>query len=46
VFITSATRGVLPVTTVDRRPVGAGVPGPLTRRLIELYRALTAEGGR
>jgi branched-chain amino acid aminotransferase len=43
VFITSATRGVLPVTTVDRRPVGAGVPGPLTRRLMALYQALERE---
>jgi branched-chain amino acid aminotransferase len=46
VFITSSTRGVLPVTTVDRRPVGAGVPGPLTRRLIELYRTLAAKEAR
>jgi branched-subunit amino acid aminotransferase/4-amino-4-deoxychorismate lyase len=43
VFITSSTRGVLPVTTVDRRPVGDGQPGPVTRRLLSLYRALTGE---
>jgi branched-chain amino acid aminotransferase len=42
-FITSATRGVLPVTRIDGQPVGAGVPGPVTRRLIELYDQLAAE---
>jgi branched-chain amino acid aminotransferase len=42
VFITSATRGVLPVTSVDQQPVGPGVPGAVTRRLMALYRALTS----
>lgn len=37
VFITSATRDVLPATTVDGRPIGDGRPGPVTRRLVELY---------
>lgn len=32
-FITSTTKGVLPVTAVDGRPVGNGKPGPVTRRL-------------
>ena len=36
-FLTSATRGILPVTTVDGGPVGAGVPGPITKRLMLLY---------
>ena len=26
------------LTTVDRRPVGPGTPGPVTRRLIALFR--------
>jgi branched-chain amino acid aminotransferase len=43
-FITSATRGVLPVTTVDEKPVGAGVPGPVTRKLMGLYDALARRG--
>jgi branched-chain amino acid aminotransferase len=43
-FITSATRGILPVTTVDEKPVGSGVPGPLTRRLVALYDALAGRG--
>ncbi len=46
VFITSATRGVLPVTTVDRQAVGSGAPGPITTRLIGLYQALAGGGGR
>jgi branched-chain amino acid aminotransferase len=43
-FITSATRAVLPVTTVDQKPVGAGVPGPVTRRLMALYDELARRG--
>jgi branched-chain amino acid aminotransferase len=43
-FITSATRGVLPVTTIDGRPVGKGVPGPVTRRLMALYDELARRG--
>ena len=43
-FITSATRGVLPVTTVDEKPVGAGVPGPVTRKLMGLYDVLARRG--
>jgi branched-chain amino acid aminotransferase len=42
VFLTSAVRGLLPVSTVDTKPVGAGVPGPVTRRLMDLYRELAA----
>lgn len=36
-FITSATSFVLPVTRIDGRPVGNGLPGPVTARLRELY---------
>jgi branched-chain amino acid aminotransferase len=41
VFLTSAARGVLPVREVDGHPVGPGVPGPVTRRLMGLYERLT-----
>ena len=44
VFITSATRGVLPVTTVDGAGVANGVPGPITRRLMGLYDELARAG--
>jgi branched-chain amino acid aminotransferase len=44
-FITSATRAVLPVTRLDDRAVGAGVPGPVTRRLMELLAGLARRSG-
>jgi branched-chain amino acid aminotransferase len=37
-FLTGSGAEVIPVTTVDRRPVGPGTPGPITRRLIGLFR--------
>jgi len=43
-FITSATRAVLPVTRVDEQPVGDGVTGPVTRRLMEAYDQLARAG--
>ena len=46
VFLTSAARGVLPVTQVDVRPVGAVVPGPVTRRMMTLYARLTERDAR
>jgi branched-subunit amino acid aminotransferase/4-amino-4-deoxychorismate lyase len=36
-FITSSNRHVMPITTVDGRPVGAGSVGPVTRQLIALF---------
>ena len=39
VWLTSSTREIIPVTTVDGRPVGAGVPGPLWQRLMAIYQA-------
>lgn len=36
-FITSSSRGVLPVTVIDGQPVGSGKPGGITRRLMALY---------
>ena len=41
-FISSAT-GVVPVTAIDGHPVGEGKPGPVTRRVQELY-TLTSAG--
>ncbi|MHC4923957.1 MAG: aminotransferase class IV [Planctomycetota bacterium] len=37
IFLTSTVRGVAPVTTLDGRPVGDGKPGPVARRVLELY---------
>ncbi|HKU13716.1 MAG TPA: D-amino acid aminotransferase [Steroidobacteraceae bacterium] len=40
VWISSATRDVLPVTRIDGRPVGTGKPGPLWQRMYESFDAL------
>ncbi len=44
VLLTSTTIGVLPVSSVDGRPVGCGAPGPVARALMAAYDRLT--GGR
>jgi D-alanine transaminase len=36
-MLTSSTREVLPITNLDGISVGDGTPGPVTRRLIELF---------
>ncbi|NCO86752.1 MAG: D-amino-acid transaminase [Rhodobacterales bacterium] len=36
-FVTSATTFVMPVVEIDGTPVGAGTPGPVARRLREIY---------
>jgi len=40
VFLTSSLRGVAPVVRIDGRTIGAGRPGPLTRRVMDAYEAL------
>lgn len=37
IWLTSSTREILPVTRLDGRPVGAGMPGPVYARLRALY---------
>jgi branched-chain amino acid aminotransferase len=37
-FLTGTTREVTPIVAVDDRRVGAGRPGPITRRLLEAFR--------
>jgi D-alanine transaminase len=36
-FLTSASNFVLPVVTIDGRPIGGGIPGEKTKALRELY---------
>jgi branched-chain amino acid aminotransferase len=38
-FLTSSTREIVPIRRVDGRPVGEGRPGPVTRRLLDAFRA-------
>jgi D-alanine transaminase len=39
VWLSAATRGVVAVTSIDRRPVNDGKPGPLWRRMHQLVEA-------
>jgi D-alanine transaminase len=41
-FVTSATSFVTPVIRIDGNPVGDGLPGPLTKRLLAWYRDYVA----
>ena len=38
-FLTSSTRGVVPIVRVSGKAVGSGQPGPVTRRLMDAYTA-------
>ena len=37
-FITNTTIEVMPVTTIDNKPVGSGSPGPITEKLMKAYK--------
>lgn len=43
-FLTSSLMGLMPLVAVDDRPVGAGVPGPVTARLRAAYADLVLAG--
>lgn len=43
-FLTGTGAEVIPVTLIDKRPIGTGKPGPVTRQLIGAFRALIAKG--
>lgn len=42
VWLSAATRDVLPVSRIDGQPVGSGSPGPQWRRMTDALRALRA----
>ena len=42
-FITSTSRHVMPVTVVDGTPVSHGVVGPVTHRLMALFKTYFAD---
>ena len=44
-FLTGAAAKVIPVTQIDRRPIGTGKPGPITRQLMADFRELVQQGG-
>ncbi len=43
IWVTSSTREILPVTTLDGKTVGNGRPGPVFRRMYDLYQANKAK---
>jgi branched-chain amino acid aminotransferase len=42
-FVTSTTRELSPVVKVDNRVVGSGKPGPVTKKLLDLYQRRAQE---
>jgi D-alanine transaminase len=42
VWVTSSSREVLPITTLDGKPVGSGKPGPVGARVYALYQEFKA----
>ena len=44
-FLTACAAEVIPVVKLDSRVIGSGVPGPITRRLIDRFHQLTATTG-
>lgn len=45
VFLTGTAAEIIPVSSVDSRPIGGGRPGPVTLRLMERFRELTRSEG-
>ncbi len=37
IMMTSSTREIVPITTLDGQPVGNGLPGPVSQKLLSLY---------
>ena len=44
-FLTGTAAEIIPAVELDKRPIGNGKPGPVTRRLIERFRGLTQSEG-
>lgn len=44
-FLSGTTTEVMPVTTLDARPIADGQPGTITRRLLSAYREFAAHAG-
>jgi branched-chain amino acid aminotransferase len=44
-FLTGTAAEVIPAVQYDRRPIGDGKPGPLTRKLVERFHALANSTG-
>ncbi|MBN2069085.1 MAG: branched-chain-amino-acid transaminase [Opitutales bacterium] len=44
-FLTGTAAEVIPVVELDKRPIGEGKPGPVTKRLLELFQRNVAKDG-
>lgn len=44
VFLTSTAGGIMPLVEIDGRPIGDGKPGPVSRKVHDLYWALRESG--
>ncbi len=44
-FLTGTGAELIPIVKIDGRVIGTGLPGPLTRKLVDKYRALTKSSG-
>ena len=42
-FITSSSRGIVPVVQIDKVTIGQGSPGPITKQLLAVYDAYVIE---
>jgi len=42
VFLTGTSAMLMPVASIDDKPIGASVPGPVSRRLAERFEAITS----
>ena len=40
IFLSGTVKNIMPVSILDNRPVGNGTPGPITRKMMELYSRL------
>jgi branched-chain amino acid aminotransferase len=45
VFLTGTAAEVIPVVELDKRLIGSGKPGPITKKLVQTYRKLAGEDG-
>jgi branched-chain amino acid aminotransferase len=43
-FLTGTAAEVIPMVTLDEKPIGDGTPGPVTRDLVARFQAATQEG--
>ncbi len=46
IWLTSSTKEIMPVTTLNSKPVGSGIPGPMFQQLSRLYSAMKEQAGR